>query len=375
MNDTPIRIGLCTDLSGPYENVDGHAGAEAIRMAIEEMQGTVAGRPVELVLGDHHNDEQEAAAIARRWYGEEGVDMVISGVNSDASLAMTSVATEHGKPIFVVGAGTSVQTRERAAPPVIQYAYSTVALATVPAVALVPNGLKRWFFVTADYAFGRELEEHGTAAIEAAGGTVVGSVKNPHGANDFTPFLEEARDSGAEVLGLANGHAELLKAMAAMKKLGLTDHMKLVGLLTFVDDIHHMGLEEAQGLYLADSWYWTCDEDTRRWSERFQARQQRMPSSLQAADYSAATQYLRAVEAAGSTDPEAVVRHLRGATLNDMYVRNGRIRDDGTMLHDIYLLRVKAPAASSGEWDVYDHVATIGADEAFPEVPVHVEAE
>ncbi|MEX6507216.1 ABC transporter substrate-binding protein [Jiella sp. M17.18] len=366
MTDNPIRIGLCTDLSGPYENVDGNAGAEAIRMAIEEINGTAAGRPAELVLGDHHNDEREAASIARRWYADDGVDMVISGVNSDTSLAMTAVAADEGKPIFVVGAGTSVQTRERAAPPVIQYAYSTVALATVPAIGLVRDGLKRWFFVTADYPFGRELEEHGTAAIDAAGGRVVGSVKNPHGADDFTPFLEKARDSGAEVLGLANGHAELLKAMAAMETLGLGDRMKLVGLLTFVDDIHHMGLEKAQGLYLADSWYWTRDDDTRRWSERFHERRQRMPSSLQAADYSAALQFMKAVEAVGGTDPEAVIRHLRAATLNDMYVRNGRIRDDGTMLHDIHLLRVKTPDASEGEWDVYEHVATVPGPEAFP---------
>jgi branched-chain amino acid transport system substrate-binding protein len=279
---------------------------------------------------------------------------------------MTSVATEYGKPVFVVGAGTSVQTRERAAPMIIQYAYSTVALGTVPSLVLTRDGHRRWFFVTADYPFGRELEEHGRAAIQAAGGIVVGSVKNPHGADDFTPFLETARESGAEVLGLANGHAELLKAMAAMKKLGLTHRMKLVGLLTFIDDIHDMGLEEAQGLYLADSWFWTRDDDSRRWAERFNARQQRMPSSLQAADYSAATQFLKAVAAVGGADPEAILRHLRGASLNDMYVRNGRIREDGTMLHDIYLLRVKSPAESKGDWDFYDLVATVPGREAFP---------
>jgi branched-chain amino acid transport system substrate-binding protein len=188
---------------------------------------------------------------------------------------------------------------------------------------------------------------------------------NPHGADDFTPFLEKARDSGADVLGLANGHAELLKAMAAMETLGLTGRMKLVGLLTFVDDIHDMGLEAAQGLYLADSWFWTRDDDARRWSARFHDRQQRMPSSLHAADYSAATQFLKAIEAVGGTDPEALVEHLRGASLNDLYVRNGRIRQDGTMLHDIHLLRVKAPSESRGEWDVYDLVATVPGAQAF----------
>lgn len=366
MSNLPIRIGLATDLTGPYQSVDGPAGADAIRMAIEDI-GEGAGRPVELVLGDHRNDEAEAARIARQWYGEDGVDMVISGVNSDTSLAMTAVAAEYGKPIFVVGAGTSAQTRQRAAPSIIQYAYSTVALGTVPGLALTRQGLKRWFFITAEYPFGLELEAHGSEAIKAAGGTVVGSVHNPHGEDDFTPYVEAARDSQAEVLGLANGHAELLKAMAAMDRMGLGDKMKLVGLLTFIDDIHDMGLERAQGLYFADSWFWTRDADSRAWAERFHARQGRMPSSLQAADYSAAFQYLKAVAAIGNTDPKAVVQHLRSTTLSDMYVRNGRVRDDGTMLHDIYLLRAKAPRASQGEWDVYDLVATVPGEEAFPE--------
>jgi branched-chain amino acid transport system substrate-binding protein len=366
MTEKTIRIGLCTDLSGPYESVDGYAGADAIRMAIEDMAGQVAGRRVELVLGDHHNDQREAAAIARRWYVDD-VDVIISGVNSDTSLAMAAVAAESGKPILIVGAGTSVQTRERAAPPIIQYAYSTVALATVPGLALTRQGLKRWFYVTADYAFGRELEMHGRAAVETAGGSVAGSVRNPHGADDFVPFLEQARDSGAEVLGLANGHAELLKAMAAMEKLNLTHQMKLVGLLTFIDDIHHMGLEKAQNLYLADSWFWTRDAESRRWAERFFARQHRMPSSLQAADYSATTQYLKAAAAVSGTDPEPVVRYLRGATFHDMYVSGGRIRSDGTMLHDMYLLQVKAPQESSGDWDYYKLAATVPGDEAFPQ--------
>ena len=367
MSDRVIRIGLCTDLSGPYENVDGHGGAEAIRMAIEDMGGEAGGAPVELVLGDHCNDEAEAACIARRWYDDDGVDMIISGVNSDTSLAMTAVAAERGKPIFVVGAGTTIQTRERAAPGTIQYAYTTEALATVPGLALTRQGLKRWFFVTADYPFGRELETHGRAAIAKAGGEVVGAVRNPHGAENFVPYLEAARDSGAEILGLANGHAELLRAMAAMETLGLTGRMKLVGLLTFIDDIHEMGIEKAQGLYLADHWFWTRDEEARAWADRFYGRRQRMSSSLQAADYSAALQFLRAVKAVGGAEPEAVLAWLRAATFNDMYVRGGTIREDGTMIHDAFLLQVREPDPARSEWDVYEHVATVPGAEVFPE--------
>lgn len=366
MNDRPIRIGFCTDLSGPYQDVDGPAGAEAIRMAIEDVGGSAAGRPVELVLGDHRNDAALAADIARAWCGEDGVDMIVSGVNSDTSLAITGVAAEHGVPVFVVGAGTSVQTRERAAPSIIQYAYNTVALGAAPGLVLTRRGLKRWFYVTADYPFGRELQEHGSVAVEAAGGAVVGSVRNPHGADDFTPFLEAARDSGAQVLGLANGHAELLKAMAAMERLDLSETMKLVGLLTFIDDIRHMGLERAQGLYLADSWFWTRDADSRAWARRFLDRQARMPSSLQAADYSAALQFLKAVSVVGSAEAKTVIQHLRDATFEDMYVHGGRLRDDGTMLHDIHVLQVKTPQESTGEWDVYKLVETVSGAEAFP---------
>ncbi|AEK60203.1 Leucine-, isoleucine-, valine-, threonine-, and alanine-binding protein [Collimonas fungivorans Ter331] len=361
----PIRIGFCTDLSGPYQEVDGPAGAEAIRMAIEDMGETVAGRRVELVLGDHQNDPQRAAAIARQWCAHDGVDMLISGVNSDTSLAMTAIAAEHGKLVFVVGAGTSVQTRERANPAIIQYAYDTGALATVPGVLLTHQGLRRWFYVTADYPFGRELQEHGSAAVRAAGGIVVGTAINPHDADDFVPYLKLALDSDAQVIGLANGHAELLKAMAAVDTLGLAQRMKLVGLLTFIDDIHHMGLAKAQGLYLADSWFWTRDADTRRWAERFFARRQRMPSSLHAADYSAALQYLKAVAATGTTDLGNVLTHLRRVSFDDMYIKKGRLREDGVLLHDMHLLRVKAPAQSSSEWDYYESIATLAGEDAF----------
>lgn len=220
--------------------------------------------------------------------------------------------------------------------------------------------------MTADYPFGRELEEHARVAVETNGGTVVGSVMNSHHADDFTPYLEAARDSGADVVGLANGHGALLKAMAAMEKLGLTGSMKLLGLLTFSDDIRQIGVDKAQGLYLADSWFWTRDNVSRAWAERFRRRQNRTPNSLHAADYSATTQFLKAVGEIGSADPEAVIRHLRSATLNDVYVRGGRIREDGTMLHDIYLLRVKSLSDARYEDGFYDLVATIPGDEAFP---------
>jgi branched-chain amino acid transport system substrate-binding protein len=366
MNERPIRIGFCTDLSGPYESVDGNAGAEAVRMAIEDIGDKIAGRSIELLLADHHNDESEAARIANHWCVEANVDMVISGVNSATSLALTAVAAENKKLVMVVGAGTSVQTQERSTPTVVQYAYNTVSLATVPGLVLTRQGFRRWFYVTADYPFGRELQKHGVAAVKAAGGTVVGSVVNPHGAHDFTPFLEGACDTGAQVLGIANGHAELVNAMNTLEAMGIADRMKRVGLLTFLDDIHQIGLPRAQGLYLADSWFWTRDSKTREWAGSFLSRTGRMPSSLQAADYSATTQYLRALAAVGDMESERVIRYLRSVSLDDLYVRNGRIREDGTMLHDMYLLRVKTPEQSTEAWDYYDLIDTVCGEEAFP---------
>jgi len=368
MRHKTIRVGFCTDLTGPYRKVDGLGGAEAIRMAIEDVEGEAAGSRVELLLGDHHNDSEQAKKIAFDWYTQSGVDLIISGVNSDTSLAMSGVAADLHRPLMVVGAGTSVQTRERASSSVIQYAYNTVALATVPGLVLTSKGDSRWFYITADYPFGRELEAHGRVAVSTAGGTVVGAVINPHGEENFVPYIEAALESGAQVLGLANGHAALIKAMKAMELLGATSKLKVVGLLTFIDDIYEMGQEQAKGLYLCDSWYWTRDAESRAWAHRFFLRQQRMPSSLQAADYSAVKQYLQTVKEIGSTDPDAVTGALRSRVLDDMYVKSGRIREDGMMLHEMYLLKIKEASLSSHPWDCYDLIATVSGDQAFPTV-------
>lgn len=364
--DDAIRIGFITDLSGPYEEFDGNAGAEAIKMAIADMGGRVAGRRVEVIAADHQNKVDVAVARARELLDDRGVDVLISGVNSDTSLAMSRVAKERKKPFIVVGAGTTVQTDAECSPYVIQYAYNTAALAKVAGRGVAEAGGKSWYLVTADYEFGRQLESGVMSAVEASGGSVLGSVRHPHDTKDFTALLTGARSSKAQVLALGDGHTSLIDAVRKAGELGVNKQMKIVGLLTFIDEIHALGLGGAQGLYLADSWFWTRDDETRAWGKRFFGKFGRMPSSLHAADYSAALQYLKAVEAAESDDPEEVLSRMKRTKIDDVFARNGRIRGDGIMVHDMYLLRVKAPARSKGPWDYYDLVRTFAGDAAWP---------
>ncbi|WP_375419410.1 ABC transporter substrate-binding protein [uncultured Hymenobacter sp.] len=359
-----IRIGFITDLSGPYAGVDGPAGAEAIRMAVADLGGTVAGKRVEVLIADHHNKSEVAAAQAREWFDTGGVDVLIGGVNTDTSLAMAEVARQKHKLFIVVGAGSTVHTREQRSPYTIQYAYDTATLAQVTGDGVVKAGGKSWFILTADYPFGLELEKYTTATVQAAGGRVVGAVRHPHEVADFAPFLRQAQRSGAQVVGLASGHTALVEAVRAANKLGLTKTRKLAGLLVFIDDIHALGLPEAQGMYHADSWYWNRDAETRAWSRRFFAKFGRMPSSLHAGDYSAALEYLRAVQASNSDEADQVLAQLRKAEFNDVFVRNGHLRPDGLLVHDMYLLQVKSPEQATEPWDYDTIIETVRGDAA-----------
>lgn len=375
ISDGVVRIGFVTDLSGPYEAVDGNAGVEAIRMAIADRGGRVAGRKVELVALDHRNDPALAAREARELFEERGVDVLIGGVNTDTSLAMLEVARDHRRPFLVVGAGSSRHTNEQCSPYVVQWAYDTTALSKVTANGIVRHGGRRWFFLTADYPFGRELESDTARTVRSAGATVVGSARHPHEETRFASYVAKARTSGADVLALASGHEALVGALRAAVSSGMNRTMSIAGLLVFIDEIHELGPQLAQGLYHADSWYWTRDAGTRAWSARFFRARGRMPSSLHAADYSAALQYLNAVEATGTDDPTTVLAKLRSGRLEDMYLRNGRIRGDGLLTHDMYLLRVRKPSTRSTEpstrpkgfaaWDYDELVGTFSGSDAW----------
>ena len=365
ISDDVIRIGFITDLSGPYAAVDGPAGAEAIRMAVADMGGAVGGKRVEVVVADHHNDAALAATQARALFDDKHIDVLIGGVNTDTSLAMVEVARARRKPFLVVGAGSSAHTNTRCSPYTVQYAYDTTALAKVTGNGVVRAGGKSWYFLTADYPFGLELQNDTTATVKAAGGSVVGAVRHPHDAEDFSPFATQAQASSAQVVGFASGHTTLIGAMKAANRLGVNRTKTIAGLLVFVDDVHALGPVAAQGMYHADSWYWDLDAQTRAWSRRFFAKFARMPSSLHAGDYSAALQYLTAVRATGSDDGNTVLAKLKATTINDMFVRNGNIRGDGLMTHDMYLLRAKTPARSTGPWDLDDVVGTFRGDDAW----------
>ncbi|WP_409268955.1 ABC transporter substrate-binding protein [Massilia sp. BHUDP2] len=360
-----VKIGFITDLSGVYSDVDGNGGAEAIRMAIADVKGAINGKKIQLVVADHQNKPDIAASKAREWFDQQGVDLLIGGTNSGASLAMAKVAAEKKKLFIAIGSGTAQLTNEQCTPYTVHYAYDTVALARGTGTAMLKQGGKSWYFLTADYAFGQSLEKDTADVVKAGGGTVVGSVKHPLSASDFSSFLLQAQASKAQVLGMANAGGDLINAVKAANEFGLTKKMKVAGLLVFINDVHTLGLNTTQGMYLTDGWYWDRTPESRAWAKRYFAKMKKQPSMLQAGDYSATMQYLNAVKALGTDNAEKVMAHLKATPINDMFARNGTIRPDGRMVHDMYLMQVKTPQESKGAWDYYKVVATIPGDQAY----------
>ena len=360
-----IRIGFITDMSSLYADIDGPGGVEAIRMAIADMGGAINGKKIEVLYADHQNKADIAAAKAREWFDTQGLDLLIGGTNSGTSLAMSKVAAEKKKPFVVVGAATSALTNDQCTPYTVHWAYDTVALAKGTGNAVVKAGGKTWFFLQADYAFGAQLMNDTAAVVKAAGGTVVGSVKHPLNASDFSSFLLQAQSSKAQILGLANAGGDTINAIKAANEFGVTKNMKLAGLLMFINDVHSLGLNAAGGMYLTDSWYWNQSQETRAWSRRLFEKLKRMPSSLQAGDYSAALQYLTAVKATGTDEADKVLAQMRKTKINDVFATGGFIRGDGRMVHDIYLMQVKLPKESTEPWDYYKVVQTFKGEEAW----------
>jgi branched-chain amino acid transport system substrate-binding protein len=360
-----IKIGFITDMSGLYSDIDGPNGAEAIKMAIADMGGAINGKKIELLVADHQNKADVAASKLREWIDTEGLDVVIGGTNSGTALAMAKVALEKKKPLIAIGAGTNRLTNEECSPYTIHYAYDTVALAQVTGSQIVKNGGKSWFFLTADYAFGSSLEKDTSDVVKANGGTVVGSVRHPLAASDFSSYLLQAQASKAQILGLANAGGDTINSIKAAKEFGINKTMKIAGLLVFINDVHSLGLPTAQGLLVTDSWYWDKDDQARAWSKRFFEKAKKEPSSLQAADYSAVTFYLNAVKAAGTDDADKVMAQMRKTRVNDFYAKDGYIRADGRMIHEMYLLEVKAQNESKYPWDYYKLISKVPGDQAF----------
>lgn len=360
-----IKIGMLTDMSGVYSDIDGAGGAEAVKMAIADAGGNIAGKKIEFISADHQNKADIAASKAREWFDQQGVDMLIGGTNSGANLAMAKVAAEKKKVFISIGAGSARLTNEECSPYTVHYAYDTIALARGTGGAIVKQGGKSWFFLTADYAFGHSLENDTTDVVKKSGGTVVGSVKHPLSASDFSSFLLQAQNSKAQILGLANAGGDAINSIKAASEFGINKKMKLAGLLMFINDVHTLGLNMTQGMYLTDGWYWDQNAESRAWSKRYFAKMKKMPSMLQAGDYSATMSYLNAVKATKTDSSDAVMAHLKKTKINDMFAKNGMIRGDGRMVHDMYLMEVKKPSESKYPWDYYKVVQTIPGDQAY----------
>lgn len=360
-----VKIGFITDMSGLYTDIDGAGGAEAIKMAIADAGGTLNGKKIEFISADHQNKADIAASKAREWFDQQGVDMLIGGTNSGANLAMAKVAAEKKKIFISIGAGSARLTNEECTPYTVHYAYDTIALARGTGGAIVKQGGKNWYFLTADYAFGQSLEKDTSDLVKSAGGKVLGSVKHPLSASDFSSFLLQAQSSGAQILGLANAGGDAINSIKAANEFGITKKMKLAGLLIFINDVHSLGLNLTQGMYLTDGWYWDQNADTRAWSKRYFDKMKKEPSMLQAADYSAAGNYLKAVKAVGTDDSDKVMAYLKANKINDVFAKNGVIRPDGRMVHDMYLMEVKKPSESKYPWDYYKVVATIPGEQAY----------
>uniref|UniRef100_UPI00333F9DB0 ABC transporter substrate-binding protein n=1 Tax=Castellaniella defragrans TaxID=75697 RepID=UPI00333F9DB0 len=365
ISDDKIRIGLITDMSGVYSDISGQGHVEAIRMAIEDFGGQLDGKKIELLVSDHLNKPDIAAAKAREWVDQEGVDVLMSGASSAADLAIAQIANEKKKVFFVIATGTSRLTNEDCNPYTIHYGYDTVAMAKATGSAVVKQGGKSWAFLTADYAFGHSLQADTTRIIEAGGGQVVGAVRHPLGATDFSSFIVQVQSSGAQILGLANATADTINSIKAANDFGVTQSMKLAGLVMFVTDIHAVGLDMTQGMYLSDNWYWDQNDESRQWSRRYFDKLKKMPTGNQAAGYSATMLYLKSVQAAGTDVADPVMRVMKDSTINDMFVKNATVRADGRVMYDMHLMQVKTPGESKYPWDYAKQVERVAAVDAF----------
>ena len=367
LSNDSVKIGVLTDMSGTYSAIGGQGAIEAARLAIEDFGGKVNGKPIELVFADHQNKPDIGSAVARRWIENEGVDVIIDMVTSSVGLAVQQLAGERGVVTINNGSGTTALTGPNCTPTGIHWAYDNYAMARGTGTEAVKAGGNTWYFLSADYAFGRDLEATTSQFVKAGGGQVVGSARHPFPNSDFSSFLLQAQASGAKVIALANAGNDTTNAIKQAAEFGITrGGQSMAALLAFISDIHALGLETAQGLILTTGYYWDMDEQTRAFAKRYAERMNgAMPTMTQAGDYSGVLHYLRAVEAAGTDNGKAVVAKMRELPIKDFFARNGRLREDGRMVHDMYLVQVKTPAESKGPWDYYTIKAVIPAEQAY----------
>jgi branched-chain amino acid transport system substrate-binding protein len=361
-----VKIGVMTDMTGVYGDLGGQGSVVAAQMAIDDFGGKVLGKPIQLISADHQNKADLAASKAREWFDREGVDMITDLLNSAVALAVSGVGKDKNKVVMVVGAATSALTNANCTATTVHYAYDTYALANIAGKEIVKGGGDTWFFLTADYAFGAALEKDTSEVIKANGGKVLGSVKTPLSTTDFSSFLLQAQASKAKIIGLANAGGDTINSIKSASEFGITKGgQNLAALLVFITDIHALGLETTQGMMVTEGWYWDLNDETRKFADRFLAKHKARPTMNQAGVYSSVLSYLKAVQAAGTDETQAVMTKLRALPINDVFAKGGKIREDGRMVHDMYLMQVKKPSESKRPWDYYNLKATVPGDQAF----------
>lgn len=366
-DNSPIRIGVLTDMSGLFADISGPGAVVAVNMAVEDFGGKVLGRPIEVLSADHQNKADIGLSLARGWIDEKNVVLLADLMNSSVALGVMELTKAKDRIAIVNGASTSVITNEKCTPNSIHYTWDTYALARGTANAVVSRGKKKWAILQADFAYGHQLANDSRRFVEAAGGTIVADIKHPINTSDFSSFLLQAQSSGADVIALANGGADTINAIKSAAEFGIGRNGKqqVVGLAINLNDTRALGLEAAQGLLLTEAWYWDLNDETRAFAKRFNEKFGKMPTSTQAGDYSSTMHYLKAVAAAGTLDAQTVMAKMRETPVNDFFAKGGKIRIDGRMVHDMYLAEVKKPADSKGPWDFYTILETIPGDKAF----------
>lgn len=366
VSNDAVKIGVITDLSGLYSDLSGQGSITAARMAIDDFGKTVLGKPIDLLTADSHNKADVAATKAREWIDQQHVDVLMDLVPTNAALAVMDIAAQKNKLAIVVGSASSTITNEKCTATSVHWMYDTYSSSVGTGKALLKRGGDSWYFLTADYAFGKSLEKDVSDVVTAGGGKVLGAARHPLNSNDFSSFLMQAQGSKAKVIGLANAGGDAVNAVKQAGEFGIaTKGVVVAPLLMFISDVHAIGLKYAQDMYLTEGFYWDYNDDTRAWSRRFFAIQKKMPTMAQAGMYSAVTHYLKAVKAAGTDDTAAVMKKMRELPVNDVIIPKGTLRADGRMVHDMLLLQVKKPAESKSPWDYYKVVDVIAANEAF----------
>jgi branched-chain amino acid transport system substrate-binding protein len=366
ISDDVVRIGVLTDMSSLYSDATGKGSLVAAQMAVADYGGKVKGKPIEVIGADHQNKPDVGSNIARQWYDQGGVDVIVDVPTSSVALAVAQITREKNKVFLNSGAGTSDLTGSQCSPNTIHWTYDTYALSNVAGKAMVERGEKTWFFITADYAFGHALERDAADIVKKHGGQVLGAVRAPLNTPDFSSFLLQAQGSGAQVIGLANAGGDTQNAIKQAVEFGVIEGgQKLLALLMEITDTHSLGIKTAQGMILTDGFYWDLNDETRAFSKRFQEKVGNMPTMIQAGVYSGVMHYLKAIEATGTDEAGAVIAKMKATPIHDFFAKNGQIRPDGRMIHDMYLMQVKTAAESKGDWDLYNILATVPGDQAF----------